>query len=107
MEEFAVKNFPDLINCKITILGLGYVGLPLAVEFAKNSKCIKTGNTLTRKIVGFDINKERINQLKNCFDKTMELDDKDKKYIKLIDLTTDIQYIYDYSLSISKIYFYL
>ena len=95
MEEFAVKNFPDLINCKITILGLGYVGLPLAVEFAKNSKCIKTGNSINRKVIGFDINKERINQLKNCFDKTMELDVEDKKYIKLINLTTDIQDIYD------------
>ena len=42
-----------------------------------------------------DINKERINQLKNCFDKTMELDVEDKKYIKLINLTTDIQDIYD------------
>ena len=95
MKKNIFKEFPDLSNCKITILGLGYVGLPLAVEFAKNSKCIKTGNSINRKVIGFDINKERINQLKNCFDKTMELDVEDKKYIKLINLTTDIQDIYD------------
>ena len=38
---------------QIAIIGLGYVGLPLAVEFAKKYK-----------VVGFDINQERINELK-------------------------------------------
>ena len=38
---------------KISIIGLGYVGLPLAVEFSKKFKTI-----------GFDINSERISQLK-------------------------------------------
>ena len=28
-------KFPDLLNCKICIIGLGYVGLPLAIEFSK------------------------------------------------------------------------
>ena len=39
-------------NDKIAIIGLGYVGLPLAVEFAKQFF-----------VVGFDINKQRINEL--------------------------------------------
>ena len=39
---------------KITIIGLGYVGLPLAVEFSRKYKT-----------VGFDINNERINELKS------------------------------------------
>ena len=95
MKKNIFKEFPDLLNCKITVLGLGYVGLPLAVEFAKNLKCKKTGDRITRKITGFDINEERINQLQNCYDKTMELDDEDKKYIRLITFTTDIQDIYD------------
>ena len=37
---------------KIAVIGLGYVGLPLAVEFAKKYK-----------VVGFDINQSRINEL--------------------------------------------
>ncbi len=46
----------------IAIIGLGYVGLPLAVEFAKQSPT-----------VGFDINDERIHELKTGFDRTQEV----------------------------------
>ena len=48
-------------NTKIAIIGLGYVGLPLAVEFAKKYQTI-----------GFDINKNRINELRNNKDNTLE-----------------------------------
>ena len=48
-------------NKKIALIGLGYVGLPLAVEFGKK-----------RSIVGFDINQTRINELKNGTDVTLE-----------------------------------
>ena len=48
-------------NKKIAIVGLGYVGLPLAVEFGKK-----------RKVVGFDIDRYRINELKNGIDSTLE-----------------------------------
>lgn len=48
---------------KITIIGLGYVGLPLAVEFAKKYK-----------VVGYDINQQRIDELKNGIDKTLEIE---------------------------------
>lgn len=47
---------------KIGIIGLGYVGLPLAVEFGK-----------VMNVVGFDIYQERINELKNGFDRTREV----------------------------------
>jgi UDP-N-acetyl-D-galactosamine dehydrogenase len=46
----------------ITIIGLGYVGLPLAVEFAKKYP-----------VVGFDINQKRIDELNNTTDSTLEL----------------------------------
>ena len=49
-------------NLKLAIIGLGYVGLPLAVEFGKS-----------RSVVGFDINKKRIEELKKKFDRTCEL----------------------------------
>ena len=48
---------------KIAIIGLGYVGLPLAVEFGK-----------ILDVVGFDINQSRIYELKNGIDRTLEVD---------------------------------
>ena len=47
---------------KICIVGLGYVGLPLAHAFSEKYK-----------VIGLDINKERIDELKNGFDRTLEL----------------------------------
>ena len=47
---------------KIAIIGLGYVGLPLAVEFAKKYE-----------VVGFDINKKRLEELRQGIDSTLEL----------------------------------
>ena len=49
-------------NIKIGVIGLGYVGLPLAVEFSKFFDTI-----------GFDKNKNRIHELKNKIDKTLEV----------------------------------
>ena len=46
---------------KVAVIGLGYVGLPLAIEFAKS-----------RNVIGFDINSERIDQLLNGIDNTNE-----------------------------------
>ncbi|MDQ2655890.1 MAG: nucleotide sugar dehydrogenase [Bacteroidota bacterium] len=48
---------------KIGIIGLGYVGLPLAVEFGKVTN-----------VIGFDINQERIEELKKGFDRTREVE---------------------------------
>jgi UDP-N-acetyl-D-galactosamine dehydrogenase len=51
---------------KIAVIGLGYVGLPLAVEFGKKYETI-----------GFDISKWRIDELKNGHDRTLEINDED------------------------------
>ena len=56
-------------NKKIALIGLGYVGLPLAVEFGKKFV-----------VVGFDINQPRINDLKNGVDSTLETTSKGKAY---------------------------
>ncbi|MBS1747893.1 MAG: nucleotide sugar dehydrogenase [Bacteroidetes bacterium] len=47
----------------IAVIGLGYVGLPLAIEFAKHFR-----------VYGFDINQHRVNELKKGIDKTHEAD---------------------------------
>jgi UDP-N-acetyl-D-galactosamine dehydrogenase len=49
---------------KIAVIGLGYVGLPLAVEFGKKYQ-----------VVGFDINDQRINELRAGTDSTLEVED--------------------------------
>ena len=58
------NNFSiDYDNAKIAVIGLGYVGLPLAVEFAKH-----------RVVLGFDINQSRIVALQAGRDATLEVD---------------------------------
>lgn len=47
---------------KVSVIGLGYVGLPVAVEFGKSSE-----------VIGFDINSRRIDELKNRFDRNREV----------------------------------
>ena len=66
-------NFPDLSKCKIAIIGLGYVGLPLAIEFATQKKCLRNNSKLKREVIGFDINHERIKELQKGIDKTKEI----------------------------------
>lgn len=56
------------MNRKIAVVGLGYVGLPVAVAFGKQQE-----------VVGFDINEARINELKNGYDRTNEVNDEDLK----------------------------
>ena len=61
---------------KIGIIGLGYVGLPLAVEFAKKYA-----------VVGFDINPVRINELKNGNDSTLEVKQSELKRVNVKNLS--------------------
>jgi UDP-N-acetyl-D-galactosamine dehydrogenase len=48
---------------KIAVIGLGYVGLPLAIEFGKKYK-----------VLGFDIHQQRVEELKSGYDRTQEAD---------------------------------
>lgn len=62
---------------KIAIIGLGYVGLPLAVEFAKKYQ-----------VFGFDINKGRVEELRNNKDHTLETSPEDLKEVNVSSLNT-------------------
>jgi UDP-N-acetyl-D-glucosamine/UDP-N-acetyl-D-galactosamine dehydrogenase len=64
----------------ICVIGLGYVGLPLAVEFGKK-----------RKVIGFEINKSRVNELESGHDSTLETTDQDLKDAKYLTYTTNIE----------------
>ena len=58
----------EMDDIKLAVIGLGYVGLPLAAEFGKH-----------RSVVGFDINQKRIDQLSNGIDETLEVSEEELK----------------------------
>ena len=68
------SSLPDPRNSNIAVIGLGYVGLPLAVQFAKSKICCKSKNECKRVIYGFDINPTRIQQLNAGIDITKEVE---------------------------------
>lgn len=68
----------DQIN--LAIIGLGYVGLPLAVEFGKK-----------RPVLGFDINHARIDALKQGHDATLEVDDEELASATNLSYSADIE----------------
>ena len=69
-----------LENAKVAIIGLGYVGLPLAVEFGKH-----------REVIGFDINQKRVAELENGHDFTLEVDSEVLKSATHLTYTCDVK----------------
>ncbi len=86
-------NLPDLHNCSVAVIGLGYVGLPLAVEFAKSQKCLETGNLINRRVLGFDINEKRLEELRKGIDKTNETDQAGLREASKLDFSSDESFI--------------
>lgn len=69
---------PDSV--KIAIIGLGYVGLPLAVAFGAKMETL-----------GFDIDKERVSELKRGIDKTLEVEDAELAVAAELTFTSDVE----------------
>lgn len=65
-------------DVRLAVIGLGYVGLPLAVEFGKH-----------RPVVGFDIDTERVSELRRGHDRTLEVDDADLRQATGLSYTSD------------------
>lgn len=74
----------SLNSIKLAVIGLGYVGLPLAVEFGK-----------LRSVVGFDINRSRIDALRGGHDATLEVDDEELKEAKFLRYSADLEELRD------------
>jgi UDP-N-acetyl-D-galactosamine dehydrogenase len=68
---------PPITTCTVAVIGLGYVGLPLAVEFAKSHPCRRSGAPLNRRVIGFDVNQQRLSELQACHDRTNEISQED------------------------------
>ncbi len=81
--------FPDPYNCTVAVIGLGYVGLPLAVEFAKSQSCVRTGKPLLHRVIGFDINQQRLSELSAGFDRTNEVSMKEINSAELLRLSCE------------------
>ena len=58
-------------NLRLAVIGLGYVGLPLAIQFSKKYN-----------VIGFDTNEKRIHELKSGKDKTLECTSKEIRSAK-------------------------
>ena len=69
----------DILERKLAIIGLGYVGLPLAVEFGKK-----------RPVMGFDINQNRILEIQSGHDTTLEMSSSELKEAHHLNLTHKI-----------------
>ena len=67
-----------LENINLAVIGLGYVGLPLAMKFAK-----------IRTVVGYDINSARVSDLKRGVDSTMEVDENEILKADTLHFTSD------------------
>ena len=79
----------NLQNAKIAIIGLGYVGLPLAVEFGK-----------TRDVLGFDINQKRIDELLAGHDATLEVTDDELKTATQLRYSSNVKDLVDFNVYI-------
>jgi UDP-N-acetyl-D-galactosamine dehydrogenase len=77
-------NFMKLAELKIAIIGLGYVGLPLAVEFGKKVS-----------VVGFDISAKRIDELRNGQDHTLEVSPHELQQSNQLTFTSDLENLKD------------
>ena len=72
------SSLPDPANLRLAILGLGYVGLPLAVEMSRKVR-----------VVGFDIDPARIEQLARGLDRTLEVSAEELAQATQLELTSD------------------
>lgn len=79
-----IKALPDLENAKIGVLGLGYVGLPLAVEFGQ-----------VRPTIGFDINSARVAELNGGHDRTKETTPQELQGAEHLVMTDDTEMLKD------------
>jgi len=84
------SSLPPLNQCTVAVIGLGYVGLPLAVEFAKHKDCLRTGDLLKRRVIGFDIDGQRLDELREGFDRNNETSKEELKAAHLLKFTNDV-----------------
>ena len=81
--------FPDISETTICIIGMGYVGLPLTIEFSKINSSKKNSSNKFKRIIGFDIDEQRLKELKEGCDRTNEIKEIDLIQNKFIEFTSN------------------
>lgn len=89
-EDNCPNVFPDLDTCTIAVLGLGYVGLPLALEFARSNSDRSSDCSLSRQVIGFDIDSKRVSELLRGIDRTLETQPGDLEALDSLLLTDQL-----------------
>ena len=83
------SNLPDINNCSVAVIGLGYVGLPLAYTIANQNLSIPDNAKCNRRVLGFDLDKKRIQELSKGFDKNNMFIKDSKEGLKSIVFTNE------------------
>ena len=73
-----MNKFDSHTDLQLSVIGLGYVGLPLAVEFGKH-----------RKVIGFDLSQRRVEELRSGHDNTLEVSPSELASAKGLSFTSD------------------
>jgi UDP-N-acetyl-D-galactosamine dehydrogenase len=85
----APAALPPLTTCTVAVIGLGYVGLPLAAAFATPAACVRTAAPLKRRVIGFDINGQRLEELRQGIDRTHETSSEALEAAVLLEFSSD------------------
>ena len=83
------NQLPPLTTCTVAVIGLGYVGLPLAAAFATPATCVRTAAPLKRRVIGFDINGQRLAELGQGIDRTHETSSEALAAAALLEFSSD------------------
>src|SRR5262245_19955141 len=80
MQKGVMLSLPTIRDLRIAVVGLGYVGLPLAVDLGR-----------TLEVIGLDVDSERISELLRGHDRTRECSSSELKAAKKLTFTSNIE----------------
>ncbi|AIQ95476.1 nucleotide sugar dehydrogenase [Prochlorococcus sp. MIT 0604] len=86
------KLIPNLFDCKIAIIGQGYVGCPLTVNLAKELDNVNNSRSI---IIGFDKSKKRLEELSKGIDTTNEINNIDFNKLKNLEFSNSLDKLLD------------
>jgi UDP-N-acetyl-D-galactosamine dehydrogenase len=84
-----ILALPPVQTCTVAVIGLGYVGLPLAVAFAKQQLCPRSALLLRRRVIGFDVSAARLEELRASHDRTREVSATELQMATALEYTDD------------------
>ena len=83
------KHLPPLNTCSVAVIGMGYVGLPIADKINKTKISFLDKKKLNRKVIGFDLNTDRVEELQKGYDRNNIFSEDSFDYPKKIKFSAD------------------